>query len=162
MADALFANGEQPRSSLLLAHEALNEMISKGNRVAEVRKSELIRLQELCNELAQQSDRRGLQALSLLQPTDPVINMGDQTTCTEERIGHDLDPGAFGLITPFIPTEPIGPTEDLNSLHNSGIFSDTGISSGEFLSIVDQMESQDIFSNGLVEDFPMYPSHQPL
>lgn len=154
MADALFANGAEGNSSVHHAHASLDEMISKGNRVAEVRKGELVRLQSLCQELEKQSDQRGLRSLSLLYPSELEMGQGsdrDPVAVTDNpgSIDPAVDSGIsmassnFG-ISPFsMPGNMLAGHS--NTLSSLGTFEDTGISSEEFFSIVDQMESWDIY-----------------
>lgn len=158
MADALFASAPKEKSSVHLAHAALDEMIMKGNRVAEVRKSELVRLEGLCHELAKKSDQQGLQTLSLLgtRGTDAMGSdfMTDNLTGTTNPVPATLGPG-FATVTPITTDDSIAAsTNDLSNMSRPEVFGDVGISPGEFFSIVDHMESQDIFSNGLFEDLP--------
>ncbi|OBR14946.1 Zn 2cys6 transcription factor [Colletotrichum higginsianum IMI 349063] len=115
------------------AHSILDEMIQKGNSVAEVRKAELVHLEWLFEQFAtrvgQQDFQRRRLSASIEAIMDPaVINVAvtepdlvSMTTLSESQ----------ALISPF-PDTPDN-TEFLQSI---------GISSEDFLSIAEQMDSQ--------------------
>ncbi|WQF77306.1 hypothetical protein CDEST_02320 [Colletotrichum destructivum] len=115
------------------AHSILDEMVQKGNSVAEVRKSELVHLEWLFEQFAtrvgQQDFQRRRLSASIEAIMDPAaINVAvtepdlvSMTTLSESQ----------ALISPF-PDTPDN-TEFLQSI---------GISSEDFLSIAEQMGSQ--------------------
>lgn len=115
------------------AHSILDEMIQKGNSVAEVRKAELVHLEWLFEQFAtrvsQQDFQRRRLSASIEAIMDPAaINVAatepdlvSMTTLSESQ----------ALISPF-PDTPDN-TEFLQSI---------GISSEDFLSIAEQMDSQ--------------------
>ena len=154
-------------------HGILDEMIRKGNKIAEVRKGELTHLEKLFQELAARIEQQKLQTLSLSRsPDDLVIINGSeqqfntvswdqqqqqqqqqQQTEDGKEFSTDIttDSGTIDLsivnpdaqppdLNPALPQE----TSDLDFLDN------IGISSYEFLSIVDQIGGQDNF--GIFED----------
>lgn len=150
------------------AHGILDEMIRKGNRIAEVRKGELTHLEKLFQELAARIEQQNLQTLSLSRsPDDLVIINGseqqfntvswDQQQQQQTEDGKEFatdittDPGTIDLpiVNPDAQPPDLNPalsqeTSDLDFLDN------IGISSYEFLSIVDQIGGQDTF--GIFED----------
>lgn len=154
------------------AHSILDEMIRKGNRIAEVRKGELTHLEKLFKELAARIEQQNLQTLSLSRSPDDlvVINGSEQQFNTlswdqqqhqqqqqqteyGKRFPADIttDPETIDLsiVNPDAQQPDLNPdfpqeTSDLDFLDN------IGISSYEFLSIVDQIGGQDNF--GILED----------
>lgn len=137
MANALFPSPTDGQSNSEIAHSILDEMILSGNRVAEARKAELSRIENLFGELTKRVEREGLRILRLsgreiMEPA-PVANPdGDQpgaVSVTEPGIGQ----------TPARDSSPLsaGPSVSAN-IDSLGII---GISSSEFLSIVDQINN---------------------
>ena len=149
------------------AHGILDEMIRKGNKIAEVRKGELTHLEKLFQELAARIEQQNLQTLSLSRSPDDLViingpeqqyntvNWEQQQQQTEDGKGFptdiSTDPGAIDLSIvnpdaqpPDLPSALPQEASDLDFLDN------IGISSYEFLSIVDQIGGQDNF--GIFED----------
>ncbi|KAL1634393.1 hypothetical protein SLS56_002403 [Neofusicoccum ribis] len=143
MANALFP-GDADEQSYQKARVILDEMISEGNRVAEVRKAELVHLEELCWELAMQSERQGLQSLTLAGPEGPEIGANNNSTAYEaDQVVSETDIGTATVsIAGSSHSSP--PSTDPAAGANFEFLDNIGISSSEFLSIVDQMGSQDI------------------
>lgn len=152
------------------AHGILDEMIRKGNKIAEVRKRELMHLEKLFQELAARIEQQNLQTLSLSRsPDDLVIINGSeqqfntvswdqqqqQQQQTEDGRGFSTDISTdsgtidLSIVNPDAQPPDLNPAlpqeaSDLDFLDN------IGISSYEFLSIVDQIGGQDNF--GIFED----------
>ncbi|KAI9034871.1 Zn(II)2Cys6 transcription factor [Aspergillus affinis] len=133
MATTLFPHATEGQSYTAEAHAILDEMIYKGNRLAVTRKTELTHLEGLFCELGARIERRGLQTLTLLSPDQDVGDLTHEpeedttltgpATMTPSMIG---DPGCSPSALPPI-------TSNLEFLENIGISSD------EFLSIVNQI-----------------------
>ncbi|KAM0283258.1 hypothetical protein ACHAQH_002552 [Verticillium albo-atrum] len=143
MADALFPSvAEDARGHREAAHSIIDDMISKGNKVASVRKDDLSQLEDLCRELAAQSDARGLQTLTLLG-LDDSISGSSQTGTNLDTVPGAEEMGLQG------PGDPMGeesqmlwasmppPTTNIEFLDN------IGISSEEVFSILDQIGNVD-------------------
>lgn len=152
------------------AHGILDEMIRKGNRIAEVRKGELTHLEKLFQELAVRIEQQNLQTLSLSRSPDDLVVINDSeqqfNTVTWEQQQQQQQPAENGkgfpadittdpetidlsIVNPDAQQPDLNPafpqeTSDLDFLDN------IGISSYEFLSIVDQIGGQDNF--GIFED----------
>lgn len=135
MANAVFPQVIDGQVHSQEAHWILDEMISNGNRIAEVRKAELVYLESLFRELAAQVETRGLQPLLLSTPDEPGARQSD-----EERQGilpADANMMAFSMDQyPQSPpsADPQMPSEFLDNI---------GISSAEFLSIVEEIGNPD-------------------
>jgi hypothetical protein len=164
MANALFP--PPPEIRLLYsqkAHAILDELILYGNRVAEARQRELSRIESLFLQFSNQVEEQGLRPLTLsesvalnsynnnnnpqlqrnLQGNEPIIPEGRPQTDPERETGLLLEAPA-----------PVPSASQPNNSHNNlplgaespsagnpvGLGSDSfGISSYEFLSIVDQI-----------------------
>ena len=134
-------------------------MIGKGNRIAEARKTELLRLEKLCGDLVTQSERRGLQTLNLSYANDsgsePDENLSTQPD--QSLDGGVPDPNLMGSTatedTQFAPI-PSGQGTTITS--NFSFLEDVGISSDEFFAIVNEMDSR----WHLAHDFTGFPDEQ--
>lgn len=145
MANAVFPGAdEHDYAQLTLA--LLDEMINRGNKVAEVRKAELEHLQTLCRELAMQSERHGLEPLTLAVPEG--LEMQSDTAGAEEA-QQEISvaaPGAVAVMPEGAPT-PSTSMDHINMGNNSESFMDNlGISSYEIFTLADQLENQDILT----------------
>lgn len=158
MSSTLFPSSipEDQRAAQAQAHSCLDEMVSKGNRVAEVRKAELAHLESLCREMALYSEQRGLQTLTLddfggaeilsmanteanmadVPPHDPRVAAPDMRAATEIAV-CGMGQGSM-------------PAFD-NQMSNVEFLDNIGISSGDFFDIVDQMGDQDIMPNHIFD-----------
>ncbi|KAJ5439990.1 uncharacterized protein N7458_010988 [Penicillium daleae] len=139
MANALFPpnTNTDSRSYSQVAHSILDEMVLSGNRVAEARKRELISIEGLFKELARRVEQEGLRILTLadqgltdLAPLNIPNESRSDATITEpvtafQSLGRDDRPSSAGSLAP-------ANIEFLDSI---------GISSNEFLSIVDQINN---------------------
>lgn len=161
MANTLFPPGTGSRSYGQIAHSILDEMILSGNRVAEARKRELIRIEGLFQELARRVEQEGLRILTLAdqgltdiaplsipnEPQSGVVSVAEPAIAFQSS-ARDNRPSSAGSTAP-------ANIEFLDSI---------GISSNEFLSIVDQINhpgmpygTLDVRPDWLSgEDFPSY------
>ncbi|KAL3485509.1 hypothetical protein BJX62DRAFT_242865 [Aspergillus germanicus] len=166
MANALFP--PSPETRLLYsqkAHAILNELILYGNRVAEARQRELSRIESLFLQFSNQVEEQGLRPLTLHESVALNSSNNNTTTNTNNPQLHSNLQGAETTITGRPQTDPereIGllletPASSASQPSNShnnlpleadspsagnpvGLDSDSfGISSYEFLSIVDQI-----------------------
>lgn len=142
MANALFPSSANTdsRSYSQAAHSILDEMILSGNRVAEARKREFIRIECLFQELARRVEQQGLRILTLddqgltdLAPVNIPNKSQSETTSAEpaaafQSSARDERPSSAGSLAP-------ANIEFLDSI---------GISSNEFLSIADQINNPGI------------------
>lgn len=129
------------------AHSILDEMICKGNKLAEVRKTELTQIESLFQQLATRIEQQGLQTLTLSSPEQSVISAStgynnsndndDQgredfatATATDPQTAAHSMPGDSQSPSGLLPQD----TSDLEFLES------IGISSYEFLSIVDGID----------------------
>ncbi|PYI17868.1 Zn(II)2Cys6 transcription factor, partial [Aspergillus violaceofuscus CBS 115571] len=148
MAQALFPldPNEHGTRGIQNAHSILSEMASKGNRLAENRARELVYLEGLFAELAKRIERRGLLTLSLWntpqQQQQQQQQQQHQPDCSSTPIvpGHQADAPAGE--DPFW-SSPSGPTPTTSNLE---LLDNIGISSYEFLSIVEQIGRQEYHS----------------
>ncbi|KAI5456598.1 Zn(II)2Cys6 transcription factor [Mariannaea sp. PMI_226] len=114
MANAVFPDVVDDQGYAQLAHGILDDMISRGNRVAAVRKAELEHLEKLCQDLVNQVQRQGLQTLSLFPEDGQLVD-----------VAHSFPP-----------------VSHMDFLDN------IGISSEDFLSIVQQIGDMDSIPAG--------------
>ncbi|RDW93691.1 Zn(II)2Cys6 transcription factor [Aspergillus mulundensis] len=163
MANALFP--PPPEHRMLYsqkAHGILNELILYGNRVAEARQRELSRVEDLFQQFSRQVEEQGLRQLTLSEavPVPPVSAAAagglngnnvsqvprtlEDRTIGEPRLESEPEAGVL-LETEKIPhinlqsNSPLQGPEDLGTAVNTVGFDSFGISSDEFLSIVDQI-----------------------
>ncbi|KAH7136208.1 hypothetical protein EDB81DRAFT_949013 [Dactylonectria macrodidyma] len=121
MANALFPDVVDDQGCYAqLARGILSDMISRGNRVAKARKMELEYLEALCQELVTQVQRQGLQTLTLfgLDDTQRLFDESDAA----------MTMTANGFMSDQAPVS-----------NNMDFLDNIGISSEEFLSIVQQI-----------------------
>ncbi len=154
MANTLFPATDESTLHSQAAHAILDEMISKGNKVASMRKKELDHLQSLFSELSKRAEDSGFQTLTLATPE--LAEYGPQTLAQYQSQPQPSDAqhlqDKFG--TPFAsypdPNLHIAASRDARSPQpfpteplNHEFLDNIGISSYEFLSIVEQMGNQD-------------------
>ncbi|RJE22072.1 hypothetical protein PHISCL_05578 [Aspergillus sclerotialis] len=138
-----------------MAHSILDEMIASGNRVAEIRKNELQRLESLFHELDNRVKQEGLRTLTL--PTlsgygeDPKIGVENSFQEEHPEIPLEIEPGVIpSTLRTDQSLRPISSAEEQMQGNLDSFYSSMGISSYEFLSIADQIGSNDI-SFGLLD-----------
>lgn len=142
MANTLFPQACDSETHSQVAHAILDEMIYKGNRLAEARKAELNHLEMLFGELAARIERRGLQTLTLFSP-DQYEGDADEPTASVNT-GYAPDQGSIvpqvsgdvSCAQPVLPQTP----------RDMGFLDNIGISSYDFLSIVNQMGNPENYS----------------
>lgn len=135
MAGALFPNVTESQDYIKDAYSILDQMIQRGNMLAAARKSELVQLEKLFQELARRIERRGLETLILPGPShsDPGA---DHLLRLDAHDDATL-PGS-GTGTDTIPLDPASPSV-LAQAPNLDFLDSIGISSYEFFSLVDQI-----------------------
>ncbi|CZR32860.1 uncharacterized protein FPRO_01934 [Fusarium proliferatum ET1] len=137
MATALFPGVADDQGCRLLIHQLLDNMIARGNRLASVRKQELVYLEAQCQELVAQVQQQGLQTLSLAVTDEDLARKADeeqQRLLAQETLGMEASMNC--LQNPM--------TSDMEFLDN------IGISSEEFLSIVHQIGDPDIMPENML------------
>ncbi|EWZ52365.1 hypothetical protein FOZG_02137 [Fusarium oxysporum Fo47] len=137
MATALFPGVADDQGCRLLIHQLLDNMIARGNRLASVRKQELVYLETQCQELVAQVQQQGLQTLSLAVTDEYLARKADeeqQRLLTQETLGMEVPMNCV--------QNPM--TSDMEFLDN------IGISSEEFLSIVHQIGDPDIMPENML------------
>lgn len=163
MANALFPHLAEEQDSTQEAYTILDEMIAKGNKVAEVRKKELLNLRQLFGELAIQVQERGLRTLKLpdwnvisVQPDSNNHQSHQNQVQTQNQEGSQSHVGnAQFPVTPSTNSEMTGPpvsrqgqassiVSDPQMSCNVEFLDNIGISSYEFLSIIDQMGNPEL------------------
>ncbi|KAJ5093546.1 hypothetical protein N7456_009407 [Penicillium angulare] len=151
MANALFPQVDHGQSLSRQAHVILDGMISHGNRIAEARKEELVYLENLFQTLTSRAKSQGLQLLTLSTPE-----------CPEPRAENYVDENPPLALTNSewmsMPTSDYPQTVYSNDLEMPSVelLSNIGISSAEFLNIVDTLgapdQSHNAFDYGLRSD----------
>jgi hypothetical protein len=146
MASTLFHSIADDQDFASKAHEILDELIYKGNRVAQARKTELLNLQNLCLELNRQSEQHGLQPLALgISINSDVI--GSTTELPEQISGAWEQPTSMSVAALMDTQEVNIAQSDASVPSNLDFLDGIGISSGDFYSIVDEMGNQNILAN---------------
>ncbi|PLB53595.1 Zn(II)2Cys6 transcription factor [Aspergillus steynii IBT 23096] len=133
MATTLFPHAAEGQSYSTEAHAILDDMIYRGNRLATARKTELTHLEGLFRELGARIERRGLQTLTLASPDQ---NIGFFT----HETGEDATLTDPATLTPSMVGDPDCSPSGLPPIaSNLEFLENIGISSDEFLSIVNQI-----------------------
>ncbi|KAJ5355331.1 uncharacterized protein N7496_012543 [Penicillium cataractarum] len=135
IANSLFPKATDKDNFIEEAHNVLDEMIFKGNRLATARKTELAHLEGLFAELTVRVEQYGLQTLSLATPEQLHSNVEGQPS--HMQVLHTEGHRQFDLggIPNCLDTSPSMP----NLAGGVELLDDIGISSYEFLSIIDQI-----------------------
>lgn len=137
MANTLFPHSTEGQGYGEAAHTVLDEMIYNGNKLATARKTELMHLEGLFRELAIRIEQFGLKELFLTTP----VTTDDDTRSMPSHPGHFEQPaeGRQALDIQGVHDYPspagLGPGVEL--------LDDIGISSYEFLSIIEQLGGND-------------------
>ncbi|KAF4856327.1 hypothetical protein CGCSCA4_v000750 [Colletotrichum siamense] len=116
------------------AHAILDDMIHKGNSVAEVRKAELTHLEFLFNEFAMRVNQPDV------QPSRPLVRSLQLRPFPSIWESSTAEPDLASMTTLSEP-QPLGCAPETPS--NAEFLDSIGISSDDFLSIVEQMGSHD-------------------
>ena len=149
MADTLFPDVVDYPSCHQQVHLILDNLISRGNRVAEARRSELCHLETLCQDLTSRVQLQGHQMLHLTalegMAADFARRMNEEQQPPPQQQEHQdgvppatADSDANTLVgAPTTNTErPFPPS---HAISNMEFLDDVGISSEEFLSIVQEI-----------------------
>lgn len=164
MANTLFPHATDGQWFSEQAHSVFDEMIFKGNKLAAARKTELTHLEGLFQELAVRIERYGLQTLALTTPqnTEDGIEMAHLPTQQLQEPAADptlhehpqpdlhLHPGPAAVHShqhadadAHVLQDP-APSSTLPHLANGvELLDEIGISSYEFLSIIEQIGKTD-------------------
>ncbi|KAL1874768.1 hypothetical protein VTK73DRAFT_187 [Phialemonium thermophilum] len=146
MANALFPGVVDYERCHRLAHQILDELVSRGNRVAHARRSELYHLEGLCRELVAKVRQQGHQTLHLFDVNgtgspDFVAATGNHGGHQHDRLlpqeGEQSNGGAM-TVDPWHHLPYLAPPP-LETPSNTEFRDCFGISSEEFLHIVQQM-----------------------
>ncbi|KAM0345478.1 hypothetical protein ACHAPU_006405 [Fusarium lateritium] len=144
MATALFPGVADDQGCRQLVHELLDNMIIRGNRLATVRKQELVYLEAQCQELVAQVQQQGLQTLSLAVTDEAASELARKAD--EEQQQRLLAAESMSMESEVVPMycvqNPM--TSDMEFLDN------IGISSEDFLSIVHQIGDPDIMPENML------------
>lgn len=144
MTRTLFPNVTEGEAWNHYAHSIFDEMIARGNRLAEVRKMELSQIDSMLHEVSVRVEQQGLQTLSLL--STPEQQQSYATSHSQTHQERTFAATTDHQITVTMPAM----TEDSQSTpsallqepsSNLDFLDDMGISSYEFFSIVDQIWS---------------------
>lgn len=141
MANTLFPDDHGCRH---LVHPILDDMIARGKKVAEKRKRELIYLENICQELSARIQQEGLQILSLIVPEDTASEAARHLSEERRRMEEHhipLDADAMSAMN-----QPIHPHMGTNI----DFLDNIGISSEDFLSIVQQIGDPDTLPEGVM------------
>lgn len=137
MAKSLFPSTFNDQSYSQDTHAIFDELILCGNRVADARKRELSHLEELFKAFVNQVESEGLRCLSLSETTAPRIVATTGADCSSnptEVLSQNSEPASGSLFQAGQPTLA-DPCAD-----NADFLKGIGISSHEFLSIVERID----------------------
>lgn len=179
MANAIFPDTTeaQPFQSQEVIHSLFDEMAHKGNRIAQVKKAQLVRLETSFQELAAKVKQQGLQAASLSDPSGAQAEAPVTASAEQRQSAGSNREYVQGGISP-LHAQGMGPDVCMNAASPSDAMSSTimdtqlggvsiepsltgsvqtpniefleniGISSDEFFRIVDQMAYPDTLAFG--------------
>ncbi|KAE8138985.1 Zn(II)2Cys6 transcription factor [Aspergillus pseudotamarii] len=142
MANTLFPHVAEGQTYSEEVHAILDEMIYKGNKLAAVRKGELAHLETLFKELATRIERRGLQTLTLSSPTENEQPMSGNGEC--QVGGSTVQTESIDL--PLVEDPSVSPDVLQHTASDIEFLDNIGISSYEFLTIVNQIGNSDNYS----------------
>lgn len=146
MANTLFPDDHGCRH---LVHPILDDMIARGKKVAEKRKRELIYLENICQELSARIQQEGLQTLSLIVPEDTAseaarhLSEERRRAMAGENEEHHIPLDADAMSAMDQPIHP-------HMGNNIDFLDNIGISSEDFLSIVQQIGDPDTLPEGVM------------
>ncbi|KAF5003856.1 hypothetical protein FDECE_9621, partial [Fusarium decemcellulare] len=145
MATALFPGVADDQGCKLLAHQILDNMIARGNRVARSRKQELVYLENQCQELVAQVQQQGLQTLSLAVPDETASELARKADEEQHRLlTAETEPN------PLLGADSINPMLHPPMTSNMEFLDNIGISSEDFLSIVQQIGDSDTMPENML------------
>ncbi|QQK40055.1 Zn(II)2Cys6 transcription factor [Penicillium digitatum] len=149
MATALFPEVETGQCCIQQSYSILDRMITNGNRIAQARRDELLYLENLFQELSSRAVSQGLKPFTLDIPdgaeATTEIRMDDRNGTVPDGKDDpisldDHDPLWMGYSIPG----PHAPYPTDMGVPSVELLSYIGISSADFLSIVDQIGNPDI------------------
>ncbi|KAI8725749.1 hypothetical protein NCS52_00146800 [Fusarium sp. LHS14.1] len=150
MATALFPGVADDQGCRQLGHQILDNMISRGNRVAAVRKQELVYLEVQCQELIAQVQQQGLQTLSLTAPDETDTELARKADAEQQQrlLSAETDANVALSMAP----------DSINPMHcvhphltsNMEFLDNIGISSEDFLTIVQQIGDPDTMPENML------------
>lgn len=144
MASALFPKEAEGRNYREEAHAILDDMIGKGNRVADARKKDLVYLEHLFDNFIQRFNEEGAAALTLFDSEDiesmliPEEAGEPVNAINGGGLGSQLTPNSAVMQPQILPLDS-GPSLGVDLLGSMGI------SSYDFYSIVDEIGPQNGF-----------------
>lgn len=147
MAKSLFRHTDDVESCSEQTHAILKIMISRGNKIAQMRQAEFIHIESLFSELVRRTEKNGLETLTLVTPdaTDSAAKTGLFDNYFEQS-SHGGSEVADSNLQSFLgDLEPVSQAQ--SEISANELLSDVGISSYEFLSIVEQMSYVDDYGN---------------
>lgn len=143
MAGAIFPDVSEDHTSNQAAHEILSDMVTRGNRVAGVRRTELLHVELLFRKLEEQLKSRGHYSLRL----PSAMDLGPNNEEARQNVSNmEADTNAAAMITGAVDLFPLVPPSDSGNAEFLDLLDSVGISSEEFFSITQGM--------GDVEDIP--------
>ncbi|KAE8370188.1 Zn(II)2Cys6 transcription factor [Aspergillus caelatus] len=142
MANTLFPHVAEGQTYSEEVHAILDEMIYKGNKLAAVRKGELAHLETLFKELATRIERRGLQTLTLSSPTEN----GQPMSCSGEYQVGGSTVQTESIDLPLVEDPSVSPDVLHHTASDIEFLDNIGISSYEFLTIVNQIGNSENYS----------------
>lgn len=147
MAGALFPNVTESQDYIKDAYAILDQMIQRGNRLAAARKSELVQLEKLFQELALRIERRGLETLILPGPShsDPGADHLLRFDGNDDATLPGTDP-----IPLSVAGDPASPSV-LAQAPNLDFLDSIGISSYDFFTLVDQIGHPESMSMNVLD-----------
>ncbi len=145
MANALFPGVVDYKGCHQLAHQILDDLVARGNRVAGARRSELYHLEGLCQDLVTKVQQEGHQTLHLFG-VDGVAESHLARSANRGQQPHDgmlaqhCEPSGPGMdMVPWHHPLPPYLAPPLQMPNDTGFLDSFGISSEEFYHIVQQM-----------------------
>ncbi|KAL4862198.1 hypothetical protein BDV12DRAFT_207373 [Aspergillus spectabilis] len=141
MAGALFPNVADSQNCIKDAYAILDQMIQRGNKLAAARKSELVQLEKLFQELSARVERRGLETMIL--PESGLVEAAPHPADNSHIVQLDQHDDASSLLgAETIPLSLAGDASSpsvLAQAPNLDFLDSIGISSYEFFSLVNQI-----------------------
>ncbi|KAJ4309921.1 hypothetical protein N0V84_011245 [Fusarium piperis] len=149
MATALFPGVADDQGCRQLGHQILDNMISRGNRVAAVRKQELVYLEVQCQELIAQVQQQGLQTLSLAAPDEMASELAQKADEEQQRL---LSAETDASVALSMAPDSISPMHCAHPhlTSNMEFLDNIGISSEDFLTIVQQIGDPDTMPENML------------
>lgn len=158
IAHALFRFDASEQHHTDTAHQIFNQLVSCGNRIAKVRRVELVHMQSLFHKFSIRVKQQGMQSLTLGNTPEHQANSSVGPVLVPDGHRHGHGPGneqmevssanSAKLEWPTISEEDAESLEMVQDpdplVQNTDCLEAIGISSNEFLAIVDQISTQDL------------------